>query len=162
MTGDRLILADPEAARRRAGETFKAWRSKYSPRLPAAAEITHVGATSIPGALTKGDLDIALRVAAGDFQAARRLLDETHVQNRKSVRDETFAAFELEGFFIPVGVQLVVGGSRLDVFDQFKAALMDDPGLLAEYNAMKRRFDGQPMTAYRLCKAAFIKAVLSR
>ena len=33
------------------------------PLLPTA-EIEHIGATAIPGALTKGDLDVMVRVAA--------------------------------------------------------------------------------------------------
>jgi GrpB-like predicted nucleotidyltransferase (UPF0157 family) len=128
--------------------------------LPSGSDIRHVGATSTPGALTKGDLDIAVRVIAEDFAAAQAMLDASHFQNLKSVRDATFSAYEADGFAIPVGVQLVVRGSRLDVFERVRQALLSDPVRLAQYNALKQRFDGQPMADYRAAKAAFIQQIV--
>jgi GrpB-like predicted nucleotidyltransferase (UPF0157 family) len=37
--------------------------------LVPSATVEHVGATAIPGSLTKGDLDLLVRVPAGDFPA---------------------------------------------------------------------------------------------
>jgi GrpB-like predicted nucleotidyltransferase (UPF0157 family) len=39
-------------------------------RLPLPnAELHHIGATAVPGALTKGDIDILLRILPSDFPA---------------------------------------------------------------------------------------------
>lgn len=161
MSEARFTLVDPEAAHRAAARAFELWRAAFQPSLPAGADIQHVGATSIPGALTKGDLDIAVRVAATDFAAAQAVLDTRHVQNLQSVRDGAFAAYEADGFPMPVGVQLVVRGSRLDVFERFRDALMSDPSRLTRYNALKQRFDGRPMSHNRAAKAAFIADILA-
>ncbi len=156
MSDGLFKLAEADAAHRIAAEAFDRWRAAFQHQLPTGTDIQHVGATSVPGALTKGDLDIAVRVGPATFKAARDGLDRTHVQNLKSVRDETFAAYEADGFACAVGVQLVVKVSRLDVFESFRQALLSDAGLLIAYNAMKQTYDGQSMAAYRAAKSRFI------
>ncbi|MCP2680285.1 GrpB family protein [Maricaulaceae bacterium NA33B04] len=156
MIEERFRLANTEAAHRRAADAFEIWLERFGNTLPLEAQCDHVGATSVPGALTKGDLDIAVRVPEEAFAATRDSLDQTHTQNLKSVRNERFAAYEAEGFACPVGVQLVVKGSRLDVFETYRRMLIDNPVLLAAYNDLKQRFDGLPMDEYRAAKSRFI------
>ena len=119
---ERFRLANTEAAHRRAADAFEIWLERFGNTLPVKAQCDHVGATSVPGALTKGDLDIAVRVPEQVFASARESLDQTHTQNLKSLRNERFAAYQAEGFACPVGVQLVVKGSRLDVFETYAPA----------------------------------------
>lgn len=157
----RFTLVDAQAARAAADAAFHDWKRRHRTRLPQGADIEHVGATAIPGALTKGDLDIAVRVEPADFNAALRVLEPTHRPNLQSVRDETFAAFEADGASVPLGVQLVVKGSRLDLFTRFRDALIADPQLVERYNALKQRHDGGDMALYREAKAAFVKEVLA-
>ena len=156
MSVEPFRLANTEAAHRRAAEAFENWLERFRNTLPERADCDHVGATSVPGALTKGDLDIAVRVSDEDFAAARDSLDETHTQNLKSVRNGCFAAYEGDGFACPVGVQLVIRRSKLDVFETYRRMLIDNPILLAAYNDLKQRFDGMPMDEYRAAKARFI------
>ncbi|WP_334493720.1 GrpB family protein [Bradyrhizobium sp. AZCC 1614] len=49
--------------------------------LPTSAEMHHVGATAIPGCLTKGDLDIVIRVDAADFSQVDAQLAERFSRN---------------------------------------------------------------------------------
>ncbi|HZI91378.1 MAG TPA: GrpB family protein [Thermoleophilaceae bacterium] len=57
----------PQAEIRQAADSAAAEHSRrILERLPGA-EINHVGATAVPGALTKGDVDLAVRVDRPEF-----------------------------------------------------------------------------------------------
>jgi GrpB-like predicted nucleotidyltransferase (UPF0157 family) len=75
----------------------------------------------------------------------------------------TFASFvDPDASDPPVGVQLVVAGSKDEaLFEPFVAALRDDPELLAEYNALKRRLDGSDYELYTREKGEFVERVLA-
>lgn len=137
---------------------FAALKAALTELLPAEADIQHVGATAIPGCLTKGDLDLCVRVAARDFAACEQALAARLARNDGSARTDSFAAFHAGD----AGIQLVAIGTALDIFTAFRDRLTADPELLAAYNALKRTCDGWPMDEYRAAKAAFIAAALAR
>lgn len=154
-------LVDADDARIAASSLFETLHPALSAMLPAGADIRHIGATAVPGCLTKGDLDIVVRVAAADFAAADRALASKYARNEGSLRTSEFAAFE-DGSRTPhLGIQLVVIDGPLDVFHQFVEALRRSPELVADYNALKRRFDGADMATYRAAKDAFVERVLT-
>jgi len=154
------LIEDEDAARAAADTLFAAIKRTLQSILPGAAEILHVGATAIPGCLTKGDLDVVVRVASADFAAAYSGLAAHFARNAGSVRTADFAAFEDAGRTPHLGIQLTVNGSPFDVFHRFAAALRADPELVARYNALKRAYHDRPMTLYRAAKDAFITDVL--
>jgi len=121
----------------------------------AAAQVEHVGSTAIPGSLTKGDLDIQVRVRPVEFAAAERLLLVRYRRNTGSTPQEGFAAFEKPGSTPPIGVQLTAIGGEVDVFWRFRDVLLLRPDLVREYDALKRWFEGKPMADYRAAKDAF-------
>jgi GrpB-like predicted nucleotidyltransferase (UPF0157 family) len=157
-----VIHPDTQAACRKAAQLFNARSIELRAILPASADIRHVGATSIPGCLTKGDLDIVVRVPAGGFHEADHALSLAYSRNIGSVRTDTFCAFEDAAATPHLGIQLVAIGTELDVFHLFAEALLSKPDLVAHYNALKRQHDGGPMQDYRDAKDAFIAAVLAR
>lgn len=163
MTNEAMLhlVADPDRARRAADTLFAALEHDLGPQLPASAEMLHVGATAIPGCLTKGDLDVAIRVDADDFPAAAAILAARFAPNAGSIRTADFAAFEGRVMAPALGLQLTVRDGQFDVFHRFAVALRADPSLVARYNALKIRCDGAPMSAYRQIKAAFIREILS-
>ena len=128
--------------------------------LPATAEVLHVGATAVPGCLTKGDLDIAVRVEHRDFEAVEDMLATRFRRNPGSTRTDEFAAFEDEGCTPHLGIQLTIKGGEFDIFHLFAAALCANPALVNRYNALKLAHDGQSMASYRLAKDAFVADVL--
>jgi GrpB-like predicted nucleotidyltransferase (UPF0157 family) len=132
-------------------------------RLLPGAEVTHVGSTAVPGALTKGDVDLMVRVAADELEAAARALSGAYAIHQPENWSPTFASFlDAEAGDPPVGVQLVAEGSKDEaLFEPFLAALRDDPELLAEYNALKRRLDGSDYELYTRAKGEFIERVLA-
>lgn len=141
--------------------SFVAWRAALAPILPAGAEIEHVGATSVPGCVTKGDLDILVRVTQASFKAADEALAARLARNLGSVRTEFFAAFADERASPPLGVQLVVRGSALDDFVAFRDLLQSSPPTLAAYNVLKSRHEAASMETYRAAKDEFIERALA-
>lgn len=159
---DFALHPDVETARADAERLFGRISSELRVLLPPSTDIRHIGATAVPGCLTKGDLDIVVRVAAEDFIAADAALAARFARNIGSKRTDTFSSFE-DGATSPhLGVQLTVAGGEDDYFHLFVESLMRDRELVALYNALKRQFDGQPMDVYRAAKSTFVTTVLSR
>ena len=138
----------------------------HSARIAAAlpaVEIEHVGSTAIPGALTKGDLDLLVRVPAARFEAAVTALRALYAIHQPENWTPTYASFaDRDAQDPPVGVQLAVAGSADDArFAPFRDALIADPALLAQYNALKRSLDGAEYERYTALKGAFVERVLA-
>lgn len=151
---DTVRAADAAAA------LYDRIQRELRPILPASADIRHVGATAIPGCLTKGDLDLVVRVEAADFPLAEACLAARFGRNTGSVRTDDFAAFADDA--LALGIQLTAKDGRFDTFHRFTAALQADALLVERYNALKRRCAGGSMAAYRAEKAAFIEEVVNR
>lgn len=155
------LQPDDDEAERLASDAFNAFVRAWESILPSSAEIEHVGATAVPGCLTKGDLDICIRIAAPDFEAADKMLVRSFQRNSGSVRSDVFSAFMDDHRMPPLGVQLVAKGSDLDFFVEFRDRLRKSDGLRSSYNALKRRYEGRDMDEYRSAKANFIYQVIS-
>lgn len=156
------LHTDQDAAREAAARLFQRVATELKNLLPDTAEVRHIGATAVPGCLTKGDLDLVVRVPADAFDAAERALASRFPRNVGSKRTDSFSAFEDPDTNPHLGVQLVMAGSEDDVFHLFLDALLREPDLVGAYNALKRKFAGQPMETYRQAKDAFIREVLAR
>lgn len=154
------IAADDRHAREAAERLFGTVKQQLHAVLPATTEILHVGATAVPGCLTKGDLDMVVRVERKDFQAVEAALAARFARNPGSARTVEFAAFEDEACTPHLGIQLTAKGGAFDVFHRFAAALCADPALVNRYNALKITHDGQPMDRYRAAKDAFVADAL--
>ena len=144
-----------------AAALFTAVNAELGALMPYA-EIEHVGSTAVHGTLTKGDLDIVIRVPADRFADALRVLEPRFARNTGSIRTDTFCAFEDAASNPPLGVQLVTVGAPEDFFLTWRALLESDSQLRRDYDDLKRRFDGKPMEAYRAAKSEFIEARLKR
>lgn len=131
-------------------------------RLLPDVEVRHVGATSVPRALTKGDVDLLVRVEQQDFAMAVEALGSVYAVHQTQNWTSSLASFtDRESFEPPIGVQLVVAGSAGDaLFEPFRDALISDPALLAEYNALKLRLDGEDYERYTSEKGKFVERVL--
>ena len=155
------LAPDVTAARAAAESLFASVRAELAAMLPVSADIRHVGATAIPGCLTKGDLDIVVRIDAQDFPVADQALEARFRRNLGSVRSASFAAFEDAGASPHLGVQLVAVGSEYDDFHRFAEALRADPELVSAYGRLKQAWHGKPMDEYGAAKGAFIAGALA-
>jgi GrpB-like predicted nucleotidyltransferase (UPF0157 family) len=126
------------------------------------AEVEHVGATALPGALTKGDVDLVVRVSERDFADAVSILRTRYVVHQPHNWTRTLASFTApDASDPPVGVQLVVASSDADgFFGPFRDALINDSALLAKYNELKLNLDGLDYESYTERKGEFVESVL--
>jgi GrpB-like predicted nucleotidyltransferase (UPF0157 family) len=129
-------------------------------KLLPSAEIEHIGSTSTPGAITKGDLDICVLVERSDFKNADGILGEHFARNDGSDRTESLSSFVDDSKAVPVGVQLVVRGGREDFFVRWRELLRGSPQVLRTYNELKRRWHGRSQESYRMEKSIFIEREL--
>jgi GrpB-like predicted nucleotidyltransferase (UPF0157 family) len=125
------------------------------------AEIHHVGSTAVPDSLTKGDLDIQIRVARARFASARAQLQRLYAVNTGGFSDDDAISFEDCSGEPSVGIHLTVIGSVSDVQMKFRDLLLASESLRKDYDNLKRRFEGGSMEGYRTAKADFVSRVLA-
>jgi GrpB-like predicted nucleotidyltransferase (UPF0157 family) len=154
-------LADTEPAREKAQRLFERVRNSLVPLLPSDADIRHIGATAVSGCLTKGDLDIVIRVPGKAFRQADALLARHFARNDGSIRTASFSAFEDESTDPHLGIQLTTVAGPHDFFHLFVEALRGSPDLVSEYNTLKLHYEGRDMAIYRAAKDAFVERVLA-
>lgn len=126
-------------------------QQRLTPRLPGV-EVLLTGGSSLPGALTGGDIDLHCRVV-GDFDSAVHVLSDLYVAVKPELWGPSLATFEVADEF-PVGLAATPVNSEHDrFFRRSWARLAADPALLEQYNALKREFHGTD--AYDEKKAEF-------
>jgi len=152
-----LSLHDDSAGAQR---SFARIAERISSILPEA-EVEHVGATAVAGCLTKGDIDVLVRVTREEFAPAMATLDATLQRSVRNDPTDEYAEYDFSEAGCSGSIQLVVAGSWHDRrFRQLKTALGSDEGALARYNELKRYHEGLSVTDYRIAKSAFIDALL--
>ncbi|WP_211747777.1 GrpB family protein [Paenibacillus sp. Marseille-Q4541] len=129
---------------------------KMKERLPHA-DIQHVGSSAIPGTLTKGDVDIQVRVQKEEFEEAVCVLNALYQLNEGSVQTSSFRSFYTNDTILPLGVQLTVCHSEFDVFHKFRDVLLINEGYREQYDQLKASFDGKDMESYRKAKQHFFE-----
>ena len=113
--------------------------------LVPSATVDHVGATSVPGLLTKGDLDLLVRVPPEELETAEAALRLRY----PGLVDGTEAE-------LPVGIEVVAEGSpRAQRVLALKRAFRTRPELVEQANALKREHEGGDPAAYEAAKQAF-------
>jgi GrpB-like predicted nucleotidyltransferase (UPF0157 family) len=153
-----------EAFAATANAEFEAHRAKIASAVPDA-DIHHVGGTSVPGALTKGDLDVQVRVTPEQFAGAVSQLSALYEESKRDVWADGFAAFEApaDGLAEPAAISVVAIGSA---YDWCGAALWDllgaEPDLLRRYNELKTRHDGGSRDDYEDAKNVFFRELLAQ
>ena len=135
--------------------------TKIRSLLPKA-EIEHIGATAIPGALTKGDLDVMVRVPPSQFPAAVTQLKTAFSIKQPKNWNGSFASFgDDTGYGLPLGVQLVAKNSESDFFLFLRDHFIQYPKALKAYNQLKIRHAGKGSQAYWKAKHIFLSAILA-
>lgn len=134
---------------------FERHRERILSHIPYAT-VDHIGSTAIPGAITKGDLDIQVRVQPATFKDADRVLASMYERNIDSSRTDTFSSFLDDSEELPIGVQLTVVGSEFDDFLWFRDLMVSNAEYLKAYNRLKTSCEGLDMDEYRLRKSRFI------
>lgn len=121
------------------------------------AEVQHVGSSAISNSLTKGDLDIQVRVKQDEFPSAEHVLSKLYSFNEGSIRTDSFRAFKDDTTDPPLGVQLTVINSEFDFFWKFRDVLMMNENYKVKYNELKKDYEGKDMEDYREAKNTFFE-----
>jgi GrpB-like predicted nucleotidyltransferase (UPF0157 family) len=128
------------------------------------ARIEHVGASAVPGAYSRGGVDVCVAVPQETFHEALGVLCEAgYVHRPDACADadgDRRAALVAPHADVALTLQLIESGSRHESLMRFRDALRGDAALLARYNAI--RIEAGPLggAAYRDAKARFIAAAL--
>lgn len=157
---DKLALVAPDSLD--AARCFEAVAADLYARLPYA-EIEHVGSTSVPACVTKGDIDVLVRVGAADFAQAQTALDGLLARSPRNEPTDSYTEYDYSGERFSASVQLATAGGFHDChFHWLKAVLTSDPEALRLYNELKLRCDGGSMEEYRDAKESLIESLLAR
>lgn len=140
-------------------ERYSYYRQFLLKQLPSA-RIEHIGASAIPNAMSKGDLDIFVGIEAIDFELTIQTLCRLGFEEKH----DTLRTSELCMLTFPAeetALQVVVNGSEFEFFLNFRDKLRSSPRLVEQYNALKISCTGLSDEEYRIKKAHFIKQVLA-
>lgn len=136
-------------------------RTKIRLLLPRA-KVEHIGATAIPGALTKGDLDVLVRVPPSQFHAAVSKLKTAFSVKQPQNWNKSFASFgDDTAYGLPLGVQLVAKNSESDFLLFLRDHFIQSPKALKAYNQLKIRHAGKGSQAYWKAKHIFLSEILA-
>jgi len=141
-----------------AEKTF-VFQKKLIKRLIPYSDVQHVGSTAIPNSLTKGNLDIQVRVSKKQFPQAVTALSTLYESNDGSVKTNEFRAFKNDAANPPLGIQLTVIDSEFDFFWKFRDVLLQNDSHRMEYDELKKEFEGAMMDEYRVAKNEFFDKI---
>lgn len=140
---------------------FDEVKSRISQVLPHA-EVDHIGSSSIKNAISKGDLDILVRVEGKDFHKGINALQNLGFKIKEgTLRTKSLCMLTTDEFKEDVAIQLVERGSEFENFLKFRDRLNSNTDLVNKYNELKQESVGLTPEAYRKKKSQFIEDVLS-
>ena len=140
-------------------ERFSYYRKVVTGILPQAI-VEHIGASAIPNAISKGDLDIFVGVDAAEFESTvLKIIDLGFQEKQDTLRTDELCM--LESKHEDVAIQMVANGSKFEDFLVFRDALLADSALVEQYNQLKKSCEGCSEGDYRERKSVFITKVLS-
>lgn len=123
------------------------------------ADIQHVGSSAIPNSLSKGDLDIQVRVSSSSFPQAVEKLSKLYDLNKGSTKTSEFRAFQDDTTSSPLGIQLTVIDSEYDFFWKFRDVLLQNDKYRSDYDNLKEKYEAKAMNDYREAKNGFFNRI---
>ena len=130
--------------------------------LPTA-DVEHIGSSAIQGALSKGDLDILVRVNRSEFEAAiTSIMNLGFKIKTDTLKDENLCMLITSQLSEDVAIQLITRNSQYEDFVKFRDILNQNQDLIIKYNQLKLESVGDSPDTYRSKKSKFIQEVLSR
>lgn len=139
-----------------AQELFEEQKERILSLFPYA-KVEHVGSGAVPGALTRGDLDIQVRVSQDDFKTVCKGLAGMYHENHPDLWTDEFALFHRKDHpKMPISIVVTVVDSRYDDFHTIRDLLKSSTEALKEYNNFKLRYEGKSQEEYGKAKTEFL------
>lgn len=124
--------------------------------------IEHIGATALPDGVTKGDVDVNLRVPAPDFVRTVEVLSGQFTIAQPENWTPTFASFSDPSRALPLGLQVTVVDSREDFLVHLRELMRVDVSLRNEYQRCKVQSAALGARGYWEAKNRMLQEVLGR
>ena len=122
------------------------------------SEIEHIGSSAIAGAISKGDLDVLVRVSKEQFADAITAIESLGFSIKVgTLKTESLHIFQGSN---NTAIQLIERGSEFEDFIKFRDRMNADSSLVEKYNRLKIICTGKPDYEYRALKSKFIETVL--
>lgn len=151
---------NPEQYQPNCQERFNHYQRKIQ-QLLSHARVEHIGASSIPQAVSKGDLDIFVGVEANELECAVKALEQSgFVEKLDTLRTAHLCMLE-STVGEDVALQVVANGTEFECFLTFRDQLRANPDLVQQYNDLKLSCVGLRYEDYRAKKSEFIEQVLA-
>ncbi|WP_433380187.1 hypothetical protein ACQPZX_14845 [Actinoplanes sp. CA-142083] len=133
-------------------------RQRLAVLLQCPHELVLVGGSSLPGTLTKGDVDLHLRVSVDAFTQAVAAMSDVYEVVLPEIWAPTLATFAAKAA-LPTGIAATPAGSEHDLrFTRAWQRLAADPALVDAYNDVKLRHRDDPRE-YERMKSAFFDSL---
>jgi GrpB-like predicted nucleotidyltransferase (UPF0157 family) len=157
-----MKLLPPSLYQPRADAVFASVARELFQFLPHA-RVEHIGASAIPGAISKGDLDICVLVEPHAHPSAvDALLAADYAIKTDTLRTPSLCMLVSARTDLDLALQVVAKGSEFESFFlHFRDALRANADLVARYNQIKQQYSNSGEDRYRAEKSRFISAVLA-
>jgi len=157
-----MIFLKPEEFLPKVNAIFEIVERRVRRALPNA-DVEHIGSSAIMGAISKGDLDMLVRVSGVDFnQALSEIQAMGFTIKEGTLRTDSLCMLVTQEFDADVAIQLIEAGSEFEDFIKFRDRLNADANLVKTYNELKMSSTHLSPDEYRAKKANFITTVLAR
>ena len=161
MEKELMLFLEPEEYQEKVHSIFLRVREDLKEKIDIT-RFEHIGASSIKGLVSKGDLDIFLGVDKDRFeQEISNLKDSGFYEKQDTLRNDELCMMVTDKYRYDVAIQVVVNGSKFENFLKFRDLLNNRDDLVEELNALKRRCHGMTPVEYRLSKSKWIENVIN-
>jgi GrpB-like predicted nucleotidyltransferase (UPF0157 family) len=138
-----------------AKKLYEIERNKIRQIFPNAI-VEHVGGTSIPNALTLGDLDIQIKISQEEFEEISYYLKTIYHINHPEIWNDQLAIFHKKDHpELKMSIMLTVKDSPYDEYQKTRDYFINHPEDLQKYNDLKRSFEGKDIDEYKSAKYQF-------
>ena len=161
MEKELMLFLEPEEYQEKVHSIFLRVKEDLKEKIDIT-RFEHIGASSIKGLVSKGDLDIFLGVDKDRFeQEISNLKDSGFYEKQDTLRNDELCMMVTDKYRYDVAIQVVVNGSKFENFLKFRDLLNNRDDLVEELNALKRRCHGMTPLEYRLSKSKWIENVIN-
>ena len=140
-------------------QRFDLYQQKICKILPSA-KVEHIGSSSIPNAISKGDLDIYVEIKPELLESAIEQLKALNFSEKLNTLRKADLCMLESNNGDDVAIQIVSSNSEFTNFLTFRDRLINSPSLVTEYNLLKSTCSGLDQDRYRSIKSQFIQKVL--
>lgn len=161
MSDDPVVLRPVEEVAQLAAAVVAACQAELERLLPTCI-VEHVGATALPSGVTKGDVDVNVRLPVDRFDEAVETLRRNYTVAQPQNWTATYASFVDESKALPLGIQVTVIGSSDDFLVGLRDLMASTSELRGHYDDVKRKAATLGRDRYWRAKDAFLHDVVAR